>query len=119
VHQIRPAGHGRGLEGQRLDQIGLGFRRRRNGRAVVDLVQVVDEPDVNAAVVRADECVADDVVGPVFQPDVVERELKGFTRTVDELRDPARDVQRCLTSIGERVNVDQGCFFTSASTLGS
>jgi hypothetical protein len=107
VHQVRPAGHGRGFERQRLDQIGLGLRRRRDGRTLVDFVQVVDEPDVNAALVRADERITDDVVGPVLQPDVVERELEGLARAVDERRDLLRDVQRRLAAVGERVNLDE------------
>ena len=109
VHQIRPAGNGRGLERQRLDQIGLGLRRRRDGRTVVDLVHVVDEPDVDAALVRTDECAADDVARLVVQPDVVERELERLARAVDERRDLARDVQRRLAAVGERVNLDQDC----------
>jgi len=108
VHQIRPTGNGRGLERQRLDQIGLGLRRRRDGGALVDLVNVVDEPDVNAALVRADEGGADDVARFVVQPDVVERELERLACAVDERRDLARDVRRGLAAVGERMNVDQG-----------
>jgi hypothetical protein len=107
VHQIRPTGHGRGLERQRLDQIGLGLRRRRDGRTLVDLVDVVDKPDVNAALVRADEGSADDVPRLVVQPDVVERELERLACPADERRDLARDVQRCLAAVGEGVNLDQ------------
>jgi hypothetical protein len=63
---------------------------------------------VHAALVRADEGSTNDVSCLVVQPDVIERELEGLTRAVDERRDPARDVQRRLAAVGERVNVDQG-----------
>jgi hypothetical protein len=107
VHQVRPARHGRGLERQRLDEIGLGLRRRRDGRTIDDLVQVVDQPDMDAALVRADECAADDVARLVLQSDVVERQFECLLRAVDERRDLARDVGRRLAAVGERVNVDQ------------
>ena len=83
----------RGLERQRLDQVGLRLRRWRHGRTLVGLVDVVDEPNVNAALVRADERIADDVARLILQPDVVERELERLACDVDERRDLARDVQ--------------------------
>jgi hypothetical protein len=92
VHQVRPTRHGRGLERQRLDQIGLGLRRRRDGWTIDDLVHVVDQPDVDAALVRADECAADDVARLVRQPDVVERQFESLPRAVDERRDLPRDI---------------------------
>jgi hypothetical protein len=109
VHEIRPPRHGCRLERKRLDERRLGLRRRRHGRTLVDLVDVVDETDVDAALVRADECAADDLRRVVLQPDVVERELERLPRPVDEGRDPARDVQRRLPAVRERVDLDQGC----------
>ena len=75
---------------------------------IVDLIHVVDQPDVYAAFVRADERTADDVSRPVLQPDVVEGELERLARALDERRDPPRDVERRLAAIGEGVNLDQG-----------
>jgi hypothetical protein len=62
---------------------------------------------VYAALVHADERITDDVARLILQPDVVERELERFVCAVDERRDLARDVQRCLAAIGEGVNLDQ------------
>jgi hypothetical protein len=66
---------------------------------------------VHAALVRADERAANDVRRFVVQPDVVERELQRFSRTVDEGRDLSRDVERRLAAVGEGVNLDQDCYF--------
>ena len=72
---------------------------------------------MDASVVRADERGTDDVVGPVLQPDVVERELERLARAVDERRDLLRDVQRRLAAVGESVNLDQGCCFVRSDAL--
>jgi hypothetical protein len=66
---------------------------------------------VHATLVRADERTADDVVGPVLEPDVIEGELERLARALDEGRDPSRDVERRLAAVGEGVNLDQGCCF--------
>jgi hypothetical protein len=93
VHQVRPARNTRGLEGERLDQVWLRLRRRRHGWTIVGLVDVVDEPHVYAALMRADDRITDDVARLILQPDVVERELERLARAVNERRDLARDVQ--------------------------
>jgi hypothetical protein len=67
--------------------------------------------------VRRNECVTDNVPCLVAQPDVVERELEGLLRAVDERRDLARDLQRGLAAVGESLNVDQGCCFDRISAL--
>jgi hypothetical protein len=48
---------------------------------------------VDAALVRADECAADDVARLVRQPDVVERQFESLPRAVDERRDLPRDIE--------------------------
>jgi hypothetical protein len=48
---------------------------------------------MDAALVRADECAADDVARLVPQPDVVERQFECLLRAVDERRDLVGDVQ--------------------------
>ena len=72
---------------------------------------------MDAALVRADECVADDVARLVLQPDVIERQFEGLPCAVDERRDLPRDVQRRLAAVGESVNVDQGCCFARSDAL--
>jgi hypothetical protein len=72
---------------------------------------------MDAALVRADECVADDVARLVLQPDVIERQFEGLPCAVDERRDLPRDVQRRLAAVGERVNVDQDCCFARSDAL--
>jgi hypothetical protein len=64
---------------------------------------------VHATLVRADQCVADDIPGVVVEANVVEGELERLARAVDERRDPPRDIKRRLAAVGEGVNVDQDC----------
>jgi hypothetical protein len=110
MHEIRPAGNGRRLERQRLDQIRLRLRRRRDRRPLDDLVEVVDEPDVDTALVRAHERALDDLGRLVVEPEVVERELERLLRFVDEARDQSRNVDGALPAVRECVNLDQpGC----------
>src|SRR5207244_567030 len=78
---------------------------------LVDLVHVVNEPHVDATLVRADQRGLDDISRLGVQPDVVERKLQRLARAVYERRDPPRDLQRRLPAIGEGVNLDQGCCF--------
>ena len=63
---------------------------------------------MHATLVRADQCVADDISGVVVQANVVEGELERLARAVDERRDPPRDVQRRLPAVGEGVDLDRG-----------
>src|SRR3989442_11408883 len=104
---MRPARHRCRLEAQGLDQARFRYWRRRHGRTLVDLVPVVDQPDVNTPLVRCDQRAADDVSGLVLQAEVVERELQRLTCAVDERGDLLRDAQRRLTAVGERVDLDQ------------
>ena len=106
VHQIRPAWNRCGGEWQRLDQRRFGFRWGRNRRALVDLVDVVHEPNVDSALVCTDKRPPHDVRGLVVQANVVERELERLLRTVDECGDRACDVDGSLTTVGECVNLD-------------
>jgi hypothetical protein len=62
---------------------------------------------VDAALVRADQRVTDDIRRVVVQSDVVERKLQRLAGALDEGRDPPRDVQRRLAAVGEGVNLDQ------------
>ena len=76
VHEVGPARDGRGLEREGLDERRIGLRGRRHRRTLVLLVDVVDEPDVDASLVRGDERAIDDVGRVVVETDVVERELE-------------------------------------------
>jgi hypothetical protein len=107
VHEVRPAGDGGRLERQRLDQARLRLRRRRDRRPFVLLVEVVEQADVDAAVVRADERVPHDVGRVVVQAQVVERELERLLRGRNEVRDSVRDVERGLPAVGQRVDGDR------------
>ena len=70
------------------------------------MVEVVEQPDVDAALVRADQCVADDRGRVVVEVDVVERELERLLRRRDEVRDSVRDVEGGLPAVGQRVDGD-------------
>jgi hypothetical protein len=117
VHQIGPARNADGLEGKGFDQIGLGLRRGRNGRTLVLLVEVVDEPDVNVTFVCGHERAADDVGGLVVQAEVVERELERLLRGLDEPRDEPCNVERRLPAVSQRADGDQGFCFARSEAL--
>ena len=70
-------------------------------------VEVVDQADVDAALVRTDQGPAYDVRCLVVEPDVVQRELERLFRGRDEVGDHARDVQRLLSAVGQCVHGDQ------------
>jgi hypothetical protein len=87
VHQVgRPRDAG-GRERQRLDEVGLGARGRRDRRAPVIVVDVVCEPDRDAAVGGADERAFEGVGERIRKPQVVDRDVKCLLR----LREPVRE----------------------------
>jgi hypothetical protein len=72
---------------------------------------------VHAPLVRGDERTVNDRRGVVVQPEVVERELERLARPVEKRSDPARDVERRLPAVRERVNLDQGCCLARSDAL--
>ena len=75
VHQVgNPRDRGR-REGQRLEQPGFGARRRRHGHAV-GVVEVVGEPDRDAALRRSGEGGEDDLRQRIGKPHVVDRDVE-------------------------------------------
>ena len=56
------------------------------------MVDVVDQPDRDAALLRADERLLDDLRRVVVQSDVVERQLEARASGAEELGDLVRDV---------------------------
>ena len=106
VHQIGPALDTDGPEGKRFDELGLGLRRRRD-RDAVRAIEVVEQANVDTALVRTDESVPHDVPGVVVQADIVERELERSLGAVEEPGELARDVESQLAAVGERVQLDQ------------
>jgi hypothetical protein len=77
------------------------------------VVDVVGEPNRDAAPARALEGAADDLRGRVVEPDVVEREVERALRGVDEVGDRLRDLGSRLPAVGERANVDQDAWARS------
>ena len=51
------------------------------------MVDVVDEPHCDAALLRGEQRAADDLRRVVVKPDVVERELEARLRSAEELGD--------------------------------
>jgi len=72
---------------------------------------------VHAALVRCDECAPNDVGGVVVQPKVVQGELEGLAGGLYEPFDQACDVERRLSAVGKRVNLDQVCCFARSDAL--
>ena len=71
------------------------------------MVDVVREPDRDAALRRADESVSDGVADGTGEPEVVERDVERLLRALQELDDAVRDLVGGLAAVGERSDVDQ------------
>ena len=71
------------------------------------VVDVVDEPHRDAALLRADERLRDDLRRVVVQPDVVERQLEARAGGAEELGDLVRDVDGALPAVAVEPEVDQ------------
>lgn len=106
VHQIGDAGNGRGRERQLLDELRLGARRRRDV-CLLGVVDVVREPNGDAALRRSDERALDDVLQVVREMEVVDGDLERRRRGADEVRECAGRALRRLRAVGERLDVDQ------------
>jgi hypothetical protein len=109
VHQVGHAGDGGGRKRQFLDELRLRVRRRRDVR-LLPVVDVVREPDGDAALGRADERALDDLLQVVRKMEVVDRDLERLGRGADEVRQRVGRALRRLRPVGERVNVDQDAF---------
>ena len=70
-------------------------------------LDVVQEPDVHAAFVCADDRSAHDLGSVVVQAHVVQSELERLACRLDERRHHLRDVGRTLAAVSERSDVDQ------------
>jgi len=105
VHQVAKAGDRLDRDAERLEDRGLGGRRRRYWDRVA-VILVVDEPDLDAARLGSADRVGNSVADRARQADVVERELEAAARALDEVDDPPRDVLRRLASIGQLVEVE-------------
>jgi hypothetical protein len=109
VHQVGDAGDGGGRERQLFDEGRLRARRRRDV-CLLPVVDVVREPDRDAALRRGDERALDDLPQVVRQVKVVDRDLQRLLRAADEVRERVRRALRGLRAVGERVDVDQDAF---------
>ena len=87
VHQVGDAGNRPRLDRQRFEQLGRRLRRRRH-RDRPGVVDVVDEPDDDAALLRVDQRRGDELGRLVVQADVVERELQRLLCGARETRPP-------------------------------
>jgi hypothetical protein len=109
VHQIGDAGNRGGRERQLLDELRFGVRRRRDVR-LLGVVDVVCEPDGDAALRGSDERALDDQLQVVGKMEVVDGDLERCRRGADEVRERAGRALRGLRSVGERLDVDQDAF---------
>jgi hypothetical protein len=109
VHQIGDAGDRGGRKRQLLDELRLRVRRRRDVR-LLGVVDVVREPDGDAALRGSDERALDDLLQVVRQMEVVDGDLERRRRGTDEVRECAGRALRGLRSVGKRLDVDQDAF---------
>ena len=109
VHQIGDAGNRGGRERQLLDELRLRVRRRGDVR-LLGVVDVVREPDGDAALRGSDERALDDPLQVVGEMEVVDGDLERRRRRADEVRERAGRALRGLRSVGERLDVDQDAF---------
>ena len=71
------------------------------------MVDVVDEPDGDAAYLRADERLRDDLGRLVVEPDIVEREVEALLRLPEKRRHLVRHVDGRLASVAVEAELDQ------------
>ena len=71
------------------------------------MVDVVDEPHGDAALLRAKQGAGDDLRCVVVEPDVVERELEARLRSAEELGDLVCDVEGGLAAVAVEPELDQ------------
>jgi hypothetical protein len=107
VHQVGDARDRTRRDGQRLDELRLGLRRRRQALAVVDVVR---EPDGDASLARSDQRVRDDLGGRRLEAQVVQCDVERPLRGAEEIGDRARDLVGGLAAVAQRPDVDQLCF---------
>jgi hypothetical protein len=74
------------------------------------VVDVVREPDGDAARRRSDERALDDLLQVVREMEVVDGDLERRGRGADEVCECAGRALRGLRSVGERLDVDQDAF---------
>ena len=71
------------------------------------MVDVVDEPHGDAALLRGEQRAGDDLRRVVVEPDVVERELEARLRGAEELGDLVCDVDGGLPAVAVEPELDQ------------
>jgi hypothetical protein len=106
VHQVGDAGDRRRRERQLLDQLRAGERRRRDVRAL-RVVDVVREPNGDAALRGGGERVLDDRLQVVRQVEVVDRDLERALRAGEEVGERVRGAIRGLRAVAECLQLDQ------------
>jgi hypothetical protein len=79
------------------------------------VVLVEREPDGHALSLRVLDCAGDEPLGLVGEAEVVDRDLERPLRGGDEVGERVRDLDRRLTAVGERAELDQpACDFMRA-----
>jgi len=71
------------------------------------MVDVVDEPDKDAALLRVDQGLGDERGCLVVEADVVERQLEARAGAAEELGDLVRDIDGALPAVAVEPEVDQ------------
>ena len=106
VHEVGNAGDRACLEGQRLDRLGRGLRRRghRDRPGVGD---VVDEADGDSALHRREQGCEHERPRVRLEAHVVERDVERRPRRCEERRDAARDVRGALAAVRQRAQLDR------------
>jgi hypothetical protein len=107
VHQVGHAGNRRRGERERLDEQRLRPRRRGRG-CVLREVDVVREPDGDAAPGGAGQRALDGRGEIVREVEVVDRDLERVLRRRDEGGERLGRVLGRLAAVGERPELDQG-----------
>jgi hypothetical protein len=74
------------------------------------MVEVVGQPDVDAARGGASQGIADDRCERIRQPNVVNRDLERVLRRRDEVGECVRGLFRRLTAVGERPDLYRSAF---------
>jgi hypothetical protein len=109
VHQVWPPRNAARRKRQGLDLVDASSRRRRDRRARRPVVEVVQKPDADAACGSGAQSPEHDLLRLVEEVDVVDRDVQRLLGRFEERRKQLRDLDRPLSAVDERAEVDQDC----------
>jgi hypothetical protein len=115
MHEVGRTGDAGGRKRERLDEVRLGARRRRDRRTRPVVVEVVCEADCDTAVDCAEDRGLERAGERLGEPEVVDRDVECLLCLREPVGEQSRNVLRRLAAVGERVDVYRAAFARSSA----